>query len=1188
MSASSSARWQIWIDRGGTFTDCVGRDPAGRLHVTKVLSSDDAPLVGIRALLGLAADAPIPPCDVRMGTTLATNALLERRGAPTALAITRGLADLLAIGDQTRPALFALDIVRPRPLPIATVELDARLGPDGAVIEAPDRDTTIAALTAARAGGATSCAIAVIHGYRDPAFEAAIADLARAAGFAHVTCSTEVADAQGLLARAETAVVDAYLTPLLTAYLAELTRALPGSRLLMMQSSGGLVPAARFRGRDALVSGPAGGAVAVAATLRRHGGGPGIGFDMGGTSTDVAYVDGDPELRYEAEVAGARVRAPMLAVHTVAAGGGSLCRWDGLRLSAGPASAGAFPGPLAYGRPEAREPTITDVDLILGRLAGDRFPFPLERARAEAALAAIGDDLPGDHHAPAIRAAAGLFAIANATMAEAVRQVSIGRGRDPRDAALIVFGGAGGIHAGPVARALGITRVIVPPLAGVLSAWGMGQAPITWHDQRDAGRVALDDRAMRSIHAAWAELVARGAAALAPEKLSSTSDFSGSALEVRRRIALRYAGSDAAITIDADDHDDVAALTARFVAAHRARFGFARDAALEVDVVRVEVAAPAAIEPLAPPAAIAAPAPRRRAPMWTGDAMANVPVYDRDDLAIGAAIAGPALILDATSTLALDEGWALQVAADGALIATDARTAAAAAPTRAAPDPVLLEVHGNRFMAIAEQMGEALRRTAVSTNIRERRDFSCAIFDARGGLVANAPHIPVHLGAMGETIRALLAEHPAPSPGTVFASNDPAAGGSHLPDITVVTPVHDAHGAVAFFTACRGHHADIGGLTPGSMPPFSTSLADEGCVLHHLPIVRDGRFDEPAIRAALAGGRHPARRPDDNVADLAAQVAANRLGADLMLAAARQHPEVLAYMGHVQAHATALVARAIAAIPDGDYRFADRLDDGAVIAVALAIRGAALTVDFTGTAGAHPGNLNAPRAIAVAAVLYVLRALVGAPIPLNAGCLAPVTLVIPPGSLLDPPPGAAVCGGNVETSQRVVDVLLGALGLAAASQGTMNNLTFGPISGDGAAYYETICGGAGATPHAAGASAVHTHMTNTRITDPEVLEARFPVTLRQFAIRRGSGGAGARRGGDGVIRELVLRAPLRVSIVSQRRTTRPFGLAGGGPGAAGQNRLDGAPLAGAVTVDAPAGAVLRIETPGGGGHGAAS
>ncbi|MCE9577198.1 MAG: hydantoinase B/oxoprolinase family protein [Deltaproteobacteria bacterium] len=1178
MSASPPARWQIWIDRGGTFTDCVGRDPTGRLHVTKVLSSDEAPLVGIRALLGLAVDAPIPPCDVRMGTTLATNALLERRGAPTALAITRGLADLLAIGDQTRPALFALDIVRPAPLPIATVELDARLGPDGAVIETPDRAATIAALTDAYDRGATSCAIAVIHGYRDPAFEASIAALARDAGFAHVTCSTEVADEQGLLARAETAVVDAYLTPLLTAYLAQLTRALPGSQLLMMQSSGGLVPAARFRGRDALVSGPAGGAVAVAATLRRHGGGPGIGFDMGGTSTDVAYVDGDPELRYEAEVAGARVRAPMLAVHTVAAGGGSLCRWDGLRLSVGPASAGAFPGPLAYGRPEAREPTITDVDLILGRLAGDRFPFPLERARAEAALAAIGDDLPEDHLAPAIRAAAGLFAIANATMAEAVCQVSIGRGRDPRDAALIVFGGAGGIHAAPVARALGITRVIVPPLAGVLSAWGMGQAPITWHDQRDAGRVALDERAMRSVHAAWTELVARGATALADK----------GALVFRRRIALRYAGSDAAITIDADDHDDVAALTARFVAAHRARFGFARDAALEVDVVRVEVAAPAVIEPLAPPNAIAAPAPRRHAPMWTGEAMALVPVYDRDDLASGATITGPALVLDATSTLALDAGWQLEVAADGALIARDLGAATAVAPTRAATDPILLEVHGNRFMAIAEQMGEALRRTAVSTNIRERRDFSCAIFDARGGLVANAPHIPVHLGAMGETIRALLAEHPHPSPGTVFASNDPAAGGSHLPDITVVTPVHDERGAVAFFTACRGHHADIGGLTPGSMPPFSTALADEGCVLHHLPIVRDDRFDEPAIRAALASGRHPARRPDDNVADLAAQVAANRLGAELVTAAARQHPELLAYMGHVQAHATALVARAIAAIPDGDYRFADRLDDGAVIAVALAIRGDALTVDFTGTAGAHPGNLNAPRAIAVAAVLYVLRALVGAPIPLNAGCLAPVTLVIPPGSLLDPPPGAAVCGGNVETSQRVVDVLLGALGLAAASQGTMNNLTFGPITGDGAAYYETICGGAGATPHGAGASAVHTHMTNTRITDPEVLEARFPVTLRRFAIRRGSGGTGARRGGDGVIRELALRAPLRVSIVSQRRTTQPFGLAGGGPGASGSNSLDGAPLAGAVTVDAPAGAILRIETPGGGGHGAVS
>jgi len=1162
--------FSVWIDRGGTFTDCIGRGPDGALRVAKVLSGDDAPVAGIRALLGLGDDAPVPPCDVRMGTTLATNALLERRGAPTALAITRGFADLCAIGDQTRPDLFALDIVKPELLYREVIEVDARAAPDGSILAAPDDDALLAALRAVRARGCTSLAVVVLHAYAAPALEQRIAAVARTAGFTHVSCSAEAGAEIGVLGRADTTVVDAYLTPLLADHVARLRASLPGSRIRLMQSSGGLTDAARFRGRDAVLSGPAGGVVACAAVAGAAGASRAIGFDMGGTSTDVSCVDGEIDRVYETQVAGVRLRAPMMAIHTVAAGGGSLCRWDGLRMTVGPESAGASPGPLCYGRTDARELALTDVDLALGRIAGDRFPFPLDRSRVDDALATIAAAMG----TTPLAAAAGFFAIANASMAEAIRRVSIARGRDPRDFALVVFGGAGGIHACPIARELGISTLVIHPLAGVLSALGMGLARVSWHGELDGGRVPLSAAAIDSLTAAFDSLAAQGLTALAADDVPAPV--------VHRRIDLRYAGSDAALTLDVSND-----LAADFAARHRALFGYDRPGTpIEIVAVRVEVTGhdPAPVLPAAPSGA--PPAPVRHSDMWTGTSLESVPVFLRDTLPAATALTGPALILDSTSTLALDPGWTLAVSPDGTLLVRHSDTAAAAVHLAASvrdtdtPDAVRLEVYGNLFMSIAEQMGAALRRTAVSTNIRERLDFSCAVFDSGGGLVANAPHIPVHLGAMGETIRSLLEEHPRPEPGTVFASNDPAAGGSHLPDITVITPVHDERGELLFFTASRGHHADVGGVTPGSMPPFSTSLAEEGVVLRHVAIVRGGVLDRDAILARFAS----ARRPLDNLADLEAQVAAGRAGERLVRAAIERHgSEVLAYMRHVQDQAAALVARAIAALPDGVRRFEDALDDGTAIACAVEKRGDRLVVDFAGTGPEHPGNLNAPRAVTVAAVLYAMRCLVGAPIPLNAGCLRPVDLRIPAPSLLAPRAGRAVCGGNVETSQRVVDVLLAALGAAAASQGTMNNLTFGD---DRLAYYETICGGAGATPRAAGASAVHTHMTNTRITDPEVLEARFPVRLRRFAIRRGSGGRGARPGGDGVIRELELLAPLHVSIVSERRRRAPFGLDGGGPGAPGRNRLDGRDLDGAASVDAPAGALLTIETPGGGGHGA--
>jgi 5-oxoprolinase (ATP-hydrolysing) len=1164
--------YQFWIDRGGTFTDAIARAPDGTLRVGKVRSTDDAPVIAIRSLLGLSDDAPVPPVLVRLGTTLATNALLERRGTRTALVITRGFADLLAIGDQTRRDLFALDIARFEPVVDAVLELDARLDAGGAVVAWPDDAAVAEVAKELQARGIADVALAVIHAAAAPDDEHRLGAALRRHGVATVTCSTDVASEQGLLARTDTTVADAYLTPVLARYLARLGAALPGSRIELMKSSGGLVAASAFRGRDAVISGPAGGAVAVAVLVRRHGLAAAIGFDMGGTSTDVTWVDGAStgdgllagvERVHEAEVAGVRLKAPMLAIHTVAAGGGSLCRWDGLRLTVGPASAGAEPGPLCYGSEAATVPAISDADLVLGRLAADRFPLPLDADRARAGLAALGAAAGlGD----AAAAAAACVAVADAAMADAIRRVSIGRGRDPRDAALVAFGGAAAAHACAVAGQLGVRRIVVPPYAGVLSAWGIGHAATTWHGEADAGGVELA--------AGWAR-VGELAAALVARGRPATP---GRIIE-RVGLELRYAGAEAAVTVRAGS--DVRDTAARFAAAHRAAFGYDRDAAIEVMVVRVELEAAAGevVDGDWPERPEAAPVRRQR--MWSAGREVEAGVWLRGALGRAQRIDGPAVIVDDTATVVVDVGWSAVVASDGSLLIEGA-SASTSAGSSSEIDPVKLEVWGNRFMAIAEQMGECLRRTAVSVNIRERRDYSCAVFDAHGGLVANAPHIPVHLGAMGETIRSLLAER-AIDPGTVYACNDPDAGGSHLPDITVITPVH-VGGALAYFTASRGHHADVGGITPGSMPPASASLADEGCVLRHLPIVAGGRFAEAAVRAALATGPHPARRPDDNVADLVAQVAANQLGARLVAEAIARHgEEVGAAMRAVQDQAAALVAREIAALGGVARTFRDALDDGTPIVVAVRVAaGDRLTVDFTGTGGVHAGNLNAPRAVTVAAVLYVLRCLVGAPIPLNAGCLAPVELVIPPGSLLDPGPGRAVCGGNVETSQRIVDVLLGALGVAAASQGTMNNLTLGD---DRRAYYETIAGGAGATARAPGASAVHTHMTNTRITDAEVLEARFPVRVRRFAIRRGSGGAGAHRGGDGVIRELELLAPMRVSILSERRTTAPFGLAGGGPGLPGVNHVAGTVVPGKASVDAAAGTVVLVETPGGGGFG---
>ena len=1208
-AARDARGWDFAIDRGGTFTDAIGVAPDGSLHTAKLLSSDAAPAAAIRAILerhaGLAPGAPLPPCRVRLGTTVATNALLERRGAALLLLANRGLGDLVAIGTQERPELFALAIRRPPPLPARAVEVAGRVGARGERVEPLDPVEARRALAAARAAGIDSVAIALIHAPAHPEDEAQLAAWAREQGFGTVVASHEVAHEQGLLARAETACVDAYLTPLLRRHVAELEAALGASSLRLMQSSGGLTEAARFRGSAALLSGPAGGAAGAARVAKAAGCERAIGFDMGGTSTDVSLVvRGEVERSFETLVGGVRVKGPMLRIHTVAAGGGSLCRFDGFRLTVGPESAGAVPGPLCYGRAEARELALTDANLALGRIQPDRFPFPLQRERVDAALASLGDELArAGHELRGDALAAGFVAVANASMAQAIAEVSVARGVDPRDCALVGFGGAAGQHVCALARELGIATVLLHPLAGVLSAWGIAGAELAWDGQRDAGRAPLDDGALpEAVRAAWQELLREARVALEAEGAAEEG------VRVTRSLDLRYAGTETALAIAEPAGGDFAAA---FAAEHAARFGYTRPGRpIEIATARLSAradsGAPEGLRSAAPRCAAAArpcsvggrlpsgaPEPLRRELVWfPGAGRLPAPVYAREALAPGHRLRGPALVLEDTGTLVLDPGFAAELGPEGLLVLRDEAGRPRPDPADLArPDPVRLEVFGNRFMSIAERMGAVLRNTSVSTNIKERLDYSCAVFDAQGGLVANAPHIPVHLGAMSETVRVVRERFPGLAPGDCIATNDPAAGGSHLPDVTVVTPVFAGGGAAAaFFVASRGHHADIGGKAPGSMPADSRTLAEEGVLISPLAIVRAGRFEEERVRALLEAGAYPARSPADNLAELEAMVAANRAGEALLGELVREHGAelVATTMRQLQAATAAKVAREIARLPDGVHAFRDCMDDGTPICVRVEIAGSRMAIDFAGTGAVHPGNLNAPRAVVQAAVIYVLRALVAERIPLNGGCLEPVEIRIPAGSLLDPPPGAAVVGGNVETSQRLVDVLLGALGLAAASQGTMNNLAFGD---ERFGYYETLGGGAGAGPGFDGASGVHTHMTNTRITDAEVLECRHPVRVLEFRLRRGSGGAGRWRGGDGLVRRLEFLAKAEVSLLGERRVVAPFGLAGGLPGARGRNaveRRDGRveALGGHASLRVLPGDRLRIETPGGGGYGA--
>lgn len=1192
--------WEFWIDRGGTFTDVVARAPDGRVSVEKLLSEDpdryaDAATEAIRRVLASAGETleSARVDAVKMGTTVATNALLERKGEPTVLAITAGHGDALRIGWQSRPELFARRIILPEPLYGRVVEIPERVGADGEVLTPLDEDAARRDLQAAFDAGFRAAAVALMHGWRFTAHEARVAAIAREIGFTQVSASHEVAPLIKLIPRGDTAVADAYLSPVLRRYVDRVAGELgPDVRLLFMQSSGGLTSAAAFRGKDAVLSGPAGGVVGFSRTAEQAGFPRAIGFDMGGTSTDVAHYAGEIERTTESVVAGVRLRAPMAAVHTVAAGGGSVCRFDGARLRVGPQSAGAQPGPACYRR--GGPLTITDCNLVLGKILPDRFPHvfgpggdqPLDPDASRAALAEVAAELEratGVSRTPE-QLAEGFVAIAVQTMAEAIKRISVQQGHDPEDYALAAFGGAGGQHACLVADALGVRTVLLHPLAGVLSAYGMGLADVRAVRQATVA-VPVDADADGALAGRMDRL------AIEAEDALRRQDLPLGRITVRRRAELKYAGSDTGLEVAFAPAAD---MRAAFEALHRSRFGFgAPEAAVVVDALSAEAVsdAPVPSGDAAPQAGTAA-----QAPAAAGD---YGPVYDRDGLRVGQEVSGPAIITEQAATTVVEAGWTARV--DGGRNLVLSRTTPLPSQIAAGTqvDPVRLELFNNLFMAVAERMGDALQATASSVNIKERLDFSCALFDADGGLIANAPHIPVHLGSMGESVRAVkrgrAGDGRGLKPGDVYVLNAPYNGGTHLPDITVILPVFPKdEEEPLFWVAARGHHADVGGVTPGSMPPLSRTIDEEGVLIDDVLLVEGGRFLEGDIRAVLASGAWPARQPDRNVADLKAQVAACRRGAEEIEALITRfgRETVVAYMGWVQANAEESVRRVIDRLSDGEATV--EADDGWAIRVKVTVDREAreATVDFSGTDAQLATNFNAPLSITRAAALYVFRTLVDDVIPLNEGCLKPLRLVVPEGSLLNPRPPAAVVAGNVETSQMVVDALYTALGALAGGQGTMNNFTFGDSTRQ---YYETIAGGAGAGPDREGgafdgASAVQTHMTNSRLTDPEVLETRFPVRLERFAIRQGSGGEGAGRGGDGVERRVRFLEPMTAAILSNRRRVPPQGLAGGQDGAPGVNRVeraDGAVqiLRGTGQAEIRPGDVFVIETPGGGGYG---
>ncbi len=1202
---SDSERWQFWIDRGGTFTDIVARRPDGMLVTHKVLSENperyrDSAVQGIRELLGVPNGAPVPAhlieC-VRMGTTVATNALLERKGERTVLAITKGFADALRIAYQNRPKLFVRNIELPTLLYERVVEIDERIGARGESVRSLDEAGARQALQSAYDEGIRACAIVLMHAYRHPEHERKLKAIAQEIGFTQISVSHEVSPLMKLISRGDTTVVDAYLSPVLRHYVRQVESELGPVPLQFMQSNGGLTDAHRFQGKDAILSGPAGGIGGAAQVAALAGFDRIIGFDMGGTSTDVTHYAGEYEREFITEVAGVRIRAPMMKIHTVAAGGGSICSFDGARFRVGPESAGANPGPASYRR--GGPLTVTDCNVMTGKLNPQWFPAvfgpegdePLDDAIVRQRFTSLAGEVAsatGIERQPE-EIAEGFLMIAVENMANAIKQISVQRGYDVTQYTLACFGGAGGQHACLVADALGMTRVFIHPLAGVLSAYGMGLADVRAMRQR-ALEVPLDARALAACKTEFEDLVDAARREVAEQRIDETQ------ITVCHKLHVKYDGTDTALEVDFKE--DVAAVTAQFQTLYRTRYGFLMpNRALIVEAVAVEAIGctqQAGDErwPLAESAS-AAPAPLATTRIFTGGQWRETPVYDRDTMAPGAKIDGPSIIKERTGTTIVEPGWQLVVTRHNHMVVerTVPLEARHAAGTQA--DPVLLEVFNNLFMSIAEQMGVTLANTSYSVNIKERLDFSCALFDGEGNLIANAPHMPVHLGSMGESVRTVIERRAGTMwPGDAFALNAPYAGGTHLPDVTVIMPVFAASSSEPmFYVAARGHHADIGGVTPGSMPPDSVHVDEEGVLLDNVQLVAQGRFLEGVIRDKLLSSAWPVRNVEQNLADLRAQVAACTKGALELDRMCGQFgvDTVQAYMRHVQDNAEEVVRRTLSVLKDGRFEYA--FDDGAKIVVSVSIDKAqrSAVIDFAGTSEQQLNNFNAPASICKAAVLYVFRTLVDEDIPLNAGCLKPLEIRIPEGSMLNPRYPAAVVAGNVETSQVVTDALYGALGVMAGAQGTMNNFTFG---NDRFQYYETICGGAGAGPTFDGCSAVQTHMTNSRLTDPEVLEWRFPVRLDEFRVRRGSGGAGRHRGGDGTERRVRFLEPMTAVMLANRREVPPFGLEGGAPGAVGVNwveRLDGTrEVFGArhqmhMRVDD----VVVIHTPGGGGYGAA-
>ncbi|MGO4735400.1 hydantoinase B/oxoprolinase family protein [Bosea sp. 2KB_26] len=1196
----TASHWDFWIDRGGTFTDVIGRDPAGKLHARKLLSENsgayrDAAVQGIRDHLGLKAGEVIPAGrigEVRMGTTVATNALLERKGDRTLLVTTKGFRDALRIGYQARPDIFAKEIIKPEQLYEAVVEISERVLADGVVEQAPDEAAIRTALQAQYDAGFRAVAIAFMHAYRHPQHEQIAARIAREIGFPQVSVSHEVSPLIKLVGRGDTAVVDAYLSPILGRYVAQVSEELDigrtGARLMFMMSSGGLTAAELFQGKDAILSGPAGGVVGLAETGRSAGFDKVIGFDMGGTSTDVAHFDGEYERAFETEVAGVRMRAPMMLIHTVAAGGGSILHFDGARFRVGPDSAGANPGPAAYrrGGPLA----VTDANVMVGKLIPAYFPAifgeqhdqPLDveavRAKFSTLAAEVGDDRSPEEVAD------GFIQIAVANMAEAIKKISVQRGYDITRYALNSFGGAGGQHACLVADALGIKTVLLHPFSGLLSAYGMGLAEI-----RSTRTAALDVPLDAEVKAAMAEVAERLGAETRSELIGQGVPDGEIAIHIRAHI--RYAGTDTAIAIASGSRTE---MQEAFQVAHKARFGFMDETkALVVEAVEVEaVGGGARFEEAAAGEQVGEPAVAERTRLFSKGQWHEAAIVRREAMAPGQSVAGPAIIIEPNQTVVVEDGWTAKLTAKDHLVLhrSKALVQNAAIGTRA--DPVMLEIFNNLFMSIAEQMGVTLQNTAYSVNIKERLDFSCAVFDSTASLVANAPHMPVHLGSMDKSVETVIRNNPVIRPGDVYCLNAPYNGGTHLPDITVCTPVFDAEDRnILFWVASRGHHADVGGVAPGSMSPLATHIEEEGVYIDNFKIVDQGRFCEEELVKLLTGARYPVRNVVQNVNDLKAQIAANEKGVAELKKMIRSFglDVVQAYMGHVQDNAAESVARLLAKLHDCEFTYP--MDQGCAIKVKITIdrlRREA-TVDFTGTSPQREDNFNAPAPVTRAAVLYVFRVMVDDAIPMNAGCLRPIRIVVPEGSMLAPHYPAAVVAGNVEVSQAVTNTLFGALEAMSASQGTMNNLTFG---NDQYQYYETICSGSPAGPGFNGTSGVHVHMTNSRLTDPEILETRFPVVLEDFHIRPGSGGKGEWNAGDGTSRTIRFRERMDCAILASHRRVRPFGVKGGEAGQLGKTIVRR--LSGIVEELKPsdqtlleAGEAVTVITPTAGGYGKA-